>query len=139
MKNRYKGFDSRSKEAFNIAQLGSLLAQRQEFLSVLRYDVNGADVISTNPLSQVSRHIQVKSRPTVSKNYIGKDLWIAFPQWSSTKSQSWYLIPHDLLLQTWGKEAQVQLKGVNNADKLSKKLSAQLAEFNVGTATFEAE
>ena len=138
MKNRYKAFDSRSKEAFNIAQLGSLLAQRQEFLSLLRYDVNGADVISTNPLSQVSRHIQVKSRPTVSKKYIGKDLWIAFPQWTSMKSQSWYLIPHDLLMQTWDKEAQVQLKGLNNTANLSKKLSAQLVDFNIGTATFEA-
>jgi len=138
VKKRYEAFDSRSKEAFNMAQLGALLAQRQEFLSVLRYDVNGADVISTNPKSLVSRHIQVKSRPTVSKKYIGKDLWIAFPQWTSAQSQSWYLIPHDLLMQIWGKEAQVQRKGVNNAANLSKQLMKELTAFHIGIASFHA-
>ncbi len=39
------------------------------------------------------RKVQLKSRWTIHKKYLGRDIWIAFPD-----SDDWYLAPHDQLV-----------------------------------------
>ncbi len=38
--------------------------------------------------------VQLKSRWTIHRKYLGRDIWIAFPD-----SQDWYLAPHDQLVE----------------------------------------
>jgi hypothetical protein len=94
-------FDSRSKEAFNTAQLGAVLARGQEYLLPLRFDSNGADVLAYNPATNETRAIQIKGRVTIDAKYSGKKLWIAFPHWISNDQQDWYVVPHDTLVDLW--------------------------------------
>lgn len=102
MKTAYMLFDSKSKEAFNTAQLGAVLARDQEYLLPLRFDSNGADVLAYNPRSCKTRAIQIKACVTIHKKYCGKELWIAFPHWIDEVQQDWYLVLHDDLVNLWG-------------------------------------
>ena len=95
MRSEFLNFDSRSKEAFNLAQLGAVLARKQEYLLRLPFDSNGADVLAYNPATLKTRPIQIKARLTISKKYVDRNLLIAFPNWSSESRQDWYLLPHD--------------------------------------------
>ena len=81
MRKEFMRFDARSKEAFNTAQLAALLARKGEFLSPVKTDAHGPDVIGYTPKTCTSRNIQVKSRITILEKYEGKDLYIAFPNW----------------------------------------------------------
>ncbi len=45
------------------------------------------------------RKVQLKSRWTIHKKYLGRDIWVAFPD-----DDDWYLAPHDDLV-TLGDEA----------------------------------
>lgn len=101
MKTEYLKFDDRSKEAFNTAQLGAVLARGQEFLSLLRFDFNGADALAYSPATHTTRAIQIKGRATIDAKYLGKNIWIAFPHWISDGQQDWYVIPHDTLVELW--------------------------------------
>lgn len=49
MRKEFMKFDSRSKEAFNTAQLAALLARHGEFLSPVKTDAHGPDVIGYTP------------------------------------------------------------------------------------------
>lgn len=125
-------FDSRSKEAFNTAQLGAILARRQEYLLPLRFDSNGADVLAYNPATNETRAIQIKARATVDARYSGKDLWIAFPHWVTDSQQSWYVVPHDTLVGLWGAK-KVATGRAFSAGTPSKQLLKSLAGYRVGS------
>jgi hypothetical protein len=104
MRTKFLTFDSKSKEAFNTAQLGALLARRQEYLLRLPFDSNGADILAYNPETLQTIPIQIKSRMSTSKKYVGKGIYIAFPVWTSETCQHWYLLEHDTLVELWGAE-----------------------------------
>jgi hypothetical protein len=102
MRKKFLEFDGKSKEAFNTAQLGAVLARRQEYLLRLPFDSNGADVLAYNPETLTTIPIQVKSRLSTNPKYLGKNLYMAFPVWMSETRQSWYLVPHDTLVELYG-------------------------------------
>ncbi len=127
MRSKFLKFDGKSKEAFNMAQLGALLARRQEYLIKLPFDSNGADALAYNPETLQTIPIQIKSRLATNPKYSGKNLYMAFPVWLSETRQSWYLLPHDTLVELYG------------ADKIgwttphpSKSMLAKLAPFAIG-------
>jgi hypothetical protein len=133
MKAEYMGFDSRSKEAFNTAQLGAVLARKEEYLLPLRFDSNGADVLAYNPATNRTRAIQIKARATVEGKYRGKELWIAFPHWVTDHQQDWYVVPHDRLEELWGKTRTWQKDAKFSANNPPKHLIAALLEYRVGS------
>ena len=102
MRTKFLAFDGKSKEAFNTAQLGAILARRQEYLLRLPFDSNGADVLAYNPETLTTIPIQVKSRLSTNPKYLGKNLYMAFPVWMSETRQAWYLLPHDTLVELYG-------------------------------------
>ena len=130
MRAEYSKFDSRSKEAFNTAQLGAVLARRQEYLLPLQFDSKGADVLAYNPATNESRPIQVKSRATVDAKYANKGLWIAFPHWVNDSQQDWYVVPHDELNRLWGRRTD---RDKWSSGSPSKALLNALADYRVGS------
>jgi hypothetical protein len=131
MKTDYMKFDSRSKEAFNTAQLGAVLARGQEYLLPLRFDSNGADVLAYNPATNSTRAIQVKSRATIDAKYRGRNLWMAFPHWVSVNQQDWYVVPHDTLADLLIGPMEPRLFRT----RPKKPLIDRLANFRVGSVT----
>ena len=133
MRSDFLKFDSRSKEAFNLAQLGAVLARKQEYLLRLPFDSNGADVLAYNPATLEARPIQLKARVTISKKYQQKPgLWIAFPNWSSESRQDWYLLAHDDLVQILGPE-KLEKKDAWSSGGLSQAQKRALKEYMIGS------
>lgn len=132
MKTKYNKFDSKSQEAFNTAQLGAVLARKQEFLSPLRFDSNAADVLAYKPKSNEARAIQIKARVTIHKKYCGKNLWVAFPHWIDDVQQDWYVVPHDELVELWGADKLKNGNGGQWSKTPSKSLLGKLAKYREG-------
>lgn len=132
MKTEYMKFDSRSKEAFNTAQLGAVLARGQEYLLPLQFDSNGADVLAYNPATNNTRAIQVKSRATIDAKYRGRNLWIAFPNWVSADQQDWYVVPHDKLTELRSGRNRNAL-GPQHSGRPPKQLLDALSNFRAGS------
>jgi hypothetical protein len=127
MRNTFLKFDGKSKEAFNLAQLGALLARSQQFLIRLPFDANGADVLAYNPATLKTIPIQIKSRLGTHPKYVGKDLYIAFPAWEGTNRQRWFLLPHDTLVELQGPQNLGRTHGHPSRDMLAK-----LAPYSLG-------
>ena len=120
MRTEFLSFDGKSKEAFNTAQLGAVLARRQEYLLRLPFDSNGADVLAYNPQTLKTIPIQIKSRLSTSSRYTGKGIYMAFPVWTSDTRQCWYLLPHDELVDLYGIERLGWTTGKPSKDMLNK-------------------
>ncbi|HEY8565605.1 MAG TPA: hypothetical protein VIL65_08905 [Beijerinckiaceae bacterium] len=58
----------------------------------------GIDLILHREADNRLFKVQLKSRWTIAKKYLGRDLWIAFPGSAS----DWYLMPHDRMVQAAG-------------------------------------
>lgn len=136
MKTEYMKFDSRSKEAFNTAQLGAVLARGQEYLLPLRFDSNGADVLAYNPSTNLTRAIQIKSRPTIDAKYMKRNLWIAFPHWVSDSQQDWYVVPHDELVRLYGwDKARMERQRGRSSGSISRTVLKGLEPYRAGSVS----
>ena len=97
---------------------------------LLNDDWNGADFIALHFNKKSIIKIQLKGGLTFNKNYIGKDLYIAFRE-----KNIWYLYPHDFLLECFKKETKPEIdkkwkeKGTYFNTKLSKWMKEMLSEF----------
>jgi hypothetical protein len=131
MRKQFLKFDGKSQEAFNTAQLGAVLARRQEYLLRLPFDSNGADVLSYNPETLRTTPIQIKSRLSISRKYLGKNLFIAFPIWETESRQAWYLLPHDTLAEIWGMDKLERHLGWTSGH-LSKEMAERLSPYLIG-------
>jgi hypothetical protein len=90
----YEALNSRQRENFNFHKVAALLAE-YGFTSIrLSDDWQGADFIAQHIDGDSFLRVQLKGRLTLDKKYLGKSLQIAFPYKSS-----WYLYPHDELVQ----------------------------------------
>jgi hypothetical protein len=89
MANRYR---SQVQEVINRNTVVSLALQEgfNEFLPV--YD-GGVDFVLYRERDGLVHKVQLKSRWTVERKYVGCDICIAFPIGSD-----WYLMPHDKML-----------------------------------------
>ena len=74
----YSNLNNKQKENFNFHRLSSLIASFGFNSIRLTDDVHGADLLALSTKGDVFK-IQLKSRLTFDKKYIGKDLYIAFP------------------------------------------------------------
>lgn len=91
----------------------------------------GVDLIAYREIDGDLRVVQQKSRWTIDKRYIGRNIWMAFPS-----DGFWYLVPHDEMLG-WNETRQFQLtdswvrKGIYHKPSLSVALSEKLGPYRL--------
>ena len=89
----YSNLNNKQKENYNFHRLASLLASFGFNCIWLNDDVHGADLLALSTKGDVFK-IQLKSRLTFDKKYMGKDLYIAFPY-----DDGFYVYLHDEALK----------------------------------------
>ena len=77
-KINYKLLNGKQKENFNFHTVAAKLAEYGYNSMRLTDDWQGADFISVHINGEEMIKIQLKSRFTIDKKYLGKDIWIAF-------------------------------------------------------------
>jgi hypothetical protein len=82
-------YQSQVREVINRNTVVSL-ALEQGFNAFLPVYDGGVDFILYRESDGLLRRIQLKSRWTIERKYVGRDIWIAFPS-----AGDWYLMPHD--------------------------------------------
>ncbi|MCM5661985.1 hypothetical protein [Galbibacter mesophilus] len=100
----YKQLNARQKETYNFQKVSSIFAEYGFATIKLNDDWNGADFIAQHIDGDVYLKVQLKGRLTFDRKYIGKDLYIAFRH-----NESWFLYPHDLLLDKFLEEFSTQM------------------------------
>ena len=96
----YTDLNSKQKEIFNYHKVAGLLADYGFNCMKLSDDWQGADFLAYHKDGKDTLKVQLKSRLTIDKKYIGKGLHIVFPI-----NNSWYLIEHDRLVDLVRKQA----------------------------------
>lgn len=89
----YDSLNSRQKEIFNFQKLSGVLAEYGFATFRLTDDWNGADLLAHH-IDGSTLRVQLKSRLTFAKLYLGKNIWVAFRE-----KESWFLYPHDKVLK----------------------------------------
>ena len=90
----YADLNSRQKEIHNFQKVAALLADYGFNCIKLADDWHGADFLAYHKDGNDTLKVQLKSRLTVDKKYVGKGLYITFPI-----DGTWYLIEHDTLVE----------------------------------------
>jgi len=90
-------FASQIQEVINRNLLVSELLQHGFNAYLPVYD-RGIDLIALREADGDVRRIQLKSRWIIDQKYVGREVWIAFPE-----GGRWYLAPHDHMIQ-YGEE-----------------------------------
>jgi hypothetical protein len=92
------------------------------------YD-NGIDMIFHNEASGDTKLVQLKSRWTIDIKYVGRKIWIAFPD-----KGEWYVAPHDEMLRLGERHTATEswARGAFNKAPLSAADREQLAEYKFG-------
>lgn len=127
----YESLNSRQREVFNFHKVAAILAEYGFNCLKLTDDWQGADFLAYQMLGGTETlKVQLKSRPTIDKKYIGKNIWITFPL-----ASSWYLIEHDVLIEkvglttNWLNTESWITKGLYTSDGLSAALLNCLSEY----------
>ena len=94
----YRKLNGRQQEVYNFHQIAALLAKYGYATYTIRDDWNGGDMFARHMLTGEPMTIQIKSRLTFERKYLGKALWIAFPE---ADTQAAYLYPHDAVLNEY--------------------------------------
>ncbi len=87
----YDALNPRQKENYNFQKVSAVLADYGFVTLRLNDDWQGADFIAQHIDGETFLKIQLKSRLTLDKRYINKQLYICFPY----KAGVWFLYPHD--------------------------------------------
>ena len=92
-KVEYTKLKSRQQEVFNFQKVAGQLADYGFNCIKLADDWQGADFLAYHIDGENTLKVQLKSRLTISKKYLGKSLFIAFPI-----DAVWYMLEHDRLV-----------------------------------------
>lgn len=88
----------------------------------------GIDLIAHHEERGEFRLIQQKSRWTIARKYLGRNLWVAFPD-----IDGWYIAPHDTLVNRASADVLASKswtdKGLYHRKALSVAMRADLREF----------
>ena len=96
----YNALNARQKENYNYHKVASALADYGYDCMRLNNDWEGADFIAVKDDEMLK--VQLKARFTLSKKYIGKEIFIAFREDNDV-----YIFDHDKAVNFWG-------EGLNN-------------------------
>lgn len=130
---RYDTLNARQKELFNFQKLAATLADYGFNCIKLADDWQGADFLAYHFDGTVTLRIQLKSRVTIQKKYLEKNIWMAFPH-----QGFWYLIEHDQLVvkakehTNWLQSPSWQEKNGFNSRSINPELLNSLAENKLG-------
>ena len=94
---RYETLNAKQKELFNFQKLAATLADYGFNCIKLADDWQGADFLAYRSDRDETLRVQLKSRITIQKKYLNKNIWMAFPH-----KGFWYLIEHDKLVTQVG-------------------------------------
>jgi hypothetical protein len=120
-----------SSDAIEVVNRNALVtvALNQGYNAFLPVYDNGIDLILHNEATGDTKLVQLKGRWTIDKKYLGRNIWIAFPD-----RGEWYVAPHDEMV-THGKkhtETQSWAKGTYSKSPLSKTDRAGLSAYRFG-------
>ena len=93
-KIKYTDLNSKQKEVFNFQKVAGKLSDYGYNCIKLADDWQGADFLAYHKDGSGTLKVQLKPRLALSKQYVGKSLYMAFPMY-----QEWYLIEHDALVR----------------------------------------
>jgi hypothetical protein len=96
----YENLKPRQKEVYNFQVVAGFLAEYGFNCIKLADDWQGADFLAYHIDGKTTLKVQLKSRPTISKKYSGKSIYVAFPM-----GPIWYMIEHDKLVKLAGKKS----------------------------------
>ena len=129
----YEKLNAKQQESYNYQKLSARMAEYGFTTILLNDDWNGADFIALHANTKSVIKVQLKGRLSFNKNYIGKDLYIAF-----SEDNVWYMYPHDYILEKFKKQSNntdIDKKwieqGTYSSNKLSKRMKSMLSEFIV--------
>lgn len=127
---RYSDLNSKQKEAHNFHKVAAVLADYGFNCMKLADDWQGADFLAYHKDGKDTLKVQLKSRLTIDKKYIGKGLFVTFPV-----KKSWCLIEHDTLVDVvrdstnWLNTESWRAKGIYHSDAPSAALLARLDDY----------
>ena len=127
--------NGKQKEIYNFQKSAALLADFGFNCIKLSDDWEGADFLAHHFDGKPTLRVQLKSRLTIDRKYLGQELWMNFPS-----SGTWYLVPHDKLVETigettnWLNTSSWQENGSYSSANPSPRLLQQLHSFAVEAA-----
>lgn len=97
-KVQYKSLSGKEKESYNTAKLKSTMADWGYLEAfTINGDKHGADLLFYRSTDGDVMKVQLKGRPTLSKSYTGKGIYVAFQDKGTGK---WFMYNHDEILGT---------------------------------------
>ena len=90
----YADLSSKQKEIFNFQKIAGALADYGFNCIKLADDWQGADFLAYHKDGEQTLKVQLKARVTIDRKYLGKGLFMAFPN-----KGIWYLVQHDELVR----------------------------------------
>lgn len=134
-KINYKNLNARQKEQYLFQKLSAVLSDYGYATMKLMDDWQGADFIAQHCDGFGFLRVQLKSRFTIDKKYVGKELHIAFPL--NLAANDWCVFPHDEIVgvleakgiytesESWTRYGGYSVAGVSN------QISALLAGYRI--------
>ena len=98
---KYENLNAKQQEIFNFQRVAALLAGYGFNCIKLADDWQSADFLAYHIDGKVTYRVQLKSRLTIDRNYVGRDLCLAFPH-----GKSWYMVEHDHLVKLVGEKTK---------------------------------
>ena len=135
VKVSYTKLNSRQRENYNFQKISAVLADYGFSTIRLSSDWQSADFIAQHLGGTTFLKVQLKSRLTLEKKYIGRDLHVCFPS-----GRDWYLFPHDKLMRmvlddsTIGHSASWE-KGAYSYRTLSRQMKQRLAPYRLSVTS----
>lgn len=126
-KINYNELNAKAKEMYNFAKVSSKLADYGFTSMWLNNDWQGADFIAIHLDGVTDIKVQLKSRLSFDKRYLGKNIYICF-----IADEDTYLFPHDLILEKIEhriSDKKWLLKGNWKTPNLTKQNKELLEEF----------
>ncbi len=129
----YDGLNARQKELFNFQKIAATLADYGFNCIKLADDWQGADFLAYHSNGTTTLMVQLKSRLSIQKKYVRKNIWMVFPH-----KGYWYLIEHDLLVAkigsatNWLRTDSWRKKRGYSSISIKRELLESLAENRLG-------
>ena len=126
----YTKLNSKQKEIYNFHKVAAHLADYGFNCIRLSDDWQGADFLAYHKDAKSTLKVQLKSRLTIDRKYVGKGLHIAFPC-----NSAWCVIAHDKLvdlakeLTNWLNTESWRKKGIYHSLSPSTALLARLDHY----------
>ena len=120
-----------SSDAIEVINRNALVtvALNQGYNAFLPVFDNGIDLILHNEATGDTKLVQLKGRWTIDKKYLGRNIWVAFPDCGE-----WYVAPHDEMVTLGERHTQTAswAKGTYSKSPLSVADRVELAAYRFG-------